>query len=814
MRKYIVTGMSCAACSARVENAVKSLKGVKNCSVNLLTQTLSLDGTVSDEAVIKAVEKAGYGIKADISTFDNSINEKKQIKALLKRLISSSVFLLVLMYISMGYTMWGFPLPDLLAERPLFIGIIQLILTLIVAVINRKFFISGIRAVVKLSPNMDTLVALGSASAFVYSLWQLFLLYKSQSHEVLHNLYFESAAMILTLITVGKLLEAVSKGKTTDAIKKLVNMAPKTATVIRDGTEKTVNADEVLVGDVFLVKAGESIPVDATVIDGGGAVDESVLTGESIPVDKSRDDTVFAATINQSGFLKCVATRVGRETAFSQIIEMVNNATSSKAPISRIADKVSGVFVPVVIFISVLTCAVWLLIGQPFGAALEKAIAVLVISCPCSLGLATPVAIMVGSGVGAKRGILFKNAEILENAGKTDIIVLDKTGTVTKGHPAVTDIIAKDERSLLKIAASAEKNSEHPLSIAVTERAARENVTLFGVQNFEVHSGSGVVAEIDCGTAVGGNLSFIEKYCTVSEEIKQRAKDLSMQGKTPLFFALNSEFIGIIAVADAVKEDSRDAVKKINALGIKTVMLTGDNEYTARAVAKEVGISEVYAQVMPLDKEKKIQELKKQGRVMMVGDGINDAPSLTAADIGVAMASGSDIAANLADIVLMNNRISDVFRAVNLSRKVMINIRENLFWAFVYNCLGIPLAAGVFESLLGLHLSPMFAAAAMSLSSFFVVTNALRINFYNINSCVKRNKKSKEKNTMEIVLKVEGMMCEHCEARVKGVLTAVKGVISAEVDHKDGTAKVVFDKKVKAEKLIKAIEEAGYKVIS
>ncbi len=814
MRKYTVTGMSCAACSARVENAVKGLKGVKTCSVNLLTQTLSLDGTVSDEAVIKAVEKAGYGIKADISTFDNSINEKKQIKALLKRLISSSVFLLVLMYISMGYTMWGFPLPDLLAERPLFIGIIQLILTLIVAVINRKFFISGIRAVVKLSPNMDTLVALGSASAFVYSLWQLFLLYKSQSHEVLHNLYFESAAMILTLITVGKLLEAVSKGKTTDAIKKLVNMAPKTATVIRDGTEKTVNADEVLVGDVFLVKAGESIPVDATVIEGNGAVDESALTGESIPVDKKRDDTVFAATINQSGFLKCVATRVGRETAFSQIIEMVSNATSTKAPISRIADKVSGVFVPVVIFIAIITCIVWLLIGQPFGAALEKAIAVLVISCPCSLGLATPVAIMVGSGVGAKRGILFKNAEILENAGKTDIIVLDKTGTVTKGHPAVTDIIAKDERSLLKIAASAEKNSEHPLSIAVTERAARENVTLFGVQNFEVHSGSGVVAEIDCGTAVGGNLSFIEKYCTVSEEIKQRAKDLSMQGKTPLFFALNSEFIGIIAVADAVKEDSRDAVKKINALGIKTVMLTGDNEYTARAVAKEVGISEVYAQVMPLDKEKKIQELKKQGRVMMVGDGINDAPSLTAADIGVAMASGSDIAANLADIVLMNNRISDVFRAVNLSRKVMINIRENLFWAFVYNCLGIPLAAGVFESLLGLHLSPMFAAAAMSLSSFFVVTNALRINFYNINSCVKRNKKSKEKNTMEIVLKVEGMMCEHCEARVKGVLTAVKGVISAEVDHKDGTAKVVFDKKVKAEKLIKAIEEAGYKVIS
>lgn len=814
MKKYTVTGMNCAACSARVENAVKKINGVDSCSVNLLTNTLSVEGSVSDAVIKKTVEKAGYGIKEAKDISLNAFNDKSHIKRLAIRLISSGVFLILLMYISMGYTMFNFPIPSFLKETPFLIGVTEFILTFIVIIINKDFFISGFKSALKLSPNMDTLVSLGSFAAFIYSVWQLFVLYKSQSLSIIHNLYFESSAMILTLITVGKLLEAISKEKTTDALKSLVKMSPKTATVIRNGVEKNVLADEVLTDDIFIVKAGESIPADAKVIEGYGSVDESALTGESIPVDKRKDDEVFAATINQTGFLKCVATKVGKETVFSQIIEIVSNATSSKAPISRIVDKVSGVFVPIVILIAVITLIIWMFLGQNFGVALEKSISVLVISCPCSLGLATPVAIMVGSGVGAKRGILLKNAEILENAGKTNIVIFDKTGTITKGTPAVTDIISDNKERLLKIAASIEKNSEHPLSYAIVNKALSENINLYDVADYEVHFGSGVSAKINDSLAVGGNLAFVEKYCDISDKTRKLAKDLSEEGKTPLFFAFNSEFLGIISVADAIKEDSKNAIDKLKNLGIKTVMLTGDNKYTASFVAKEVGIDEVYAEVMPIDKEKQVRKFKNIGKTMMVGDGINDAPSLSAADIGVAMANGSDIASNIADIVLMNNRIGDVYYAINLSRNVMINIRENLFWAFLYNCIGIPLAAGVFESVSGWSLSPMFAAAAMSFSSICVVTNALRINFFNINSGKRQKRKVKEKKFMEIVFKVEGMMCPHCEARVKDALQTIKYVINAEPDHKEGTVKVNFDKKVKPEKLIKAIEDAGYKVIS
>lgn len=828
MTQYNVTGMSCAACVSRVEKAVKEVKGVNSCSVSLLTNSMGVDGNANPQEIISAVEKAGYGatLKDNKNTPSKTENdgalkdtETPKLKA---RLIWSLVFLISLMYISMGHIMWGWYLPSILSHNPLAIGLLQLILTAIIMVINQKFFINGFKGLVHKSPNMDTLVALGSGAAFVYSTYALFKMTTvsaDMAHHYLHEFYFESAAMILTLITVGKMLEAHSKGKTTDALKSLMKLAPKTATVLADEVETEVPIEQVKKGDIFIVRPGEQIPVDGIIIDGETAIDESALTGESIPVDKSVGEKVSGGTINQSGFIKCEALRVGEDTTLAQIIKMVSDAAATKAPIAKIADKVSGVFVPIVITIAVITIIVWLLLGQTVGFALARGISVLVISCPCALGLATPVAIMVGNGIGAKNGILFKTAASLEETGRINTVVLDKTGTITSGKPKVTDIICGEnieEEQLLNLAYSLEIKSEHPLAKAIVEKYEEFKITPTEVQNFKALSGNGVTAEINGKTLYGGSLKFISEQISIDENITKTAENLADNGKTPLLFSLDNKLLGIIAVADVIKDDSPTAIKEMQNMGVRVIMLTGDNEKTANAIGKIAGVDEVIADVLPDGKEKVIRTLKDKGKVMMVGDGINDAPALTRADIGVAIGAGSDIAIDSADIVLMNSKLSDVSASIRLSRATLKNIYENLFWAFFYNAVGIPLAAGVFINLFGWELNPMFGAAAMSLSSFCVVSNALRLNFKNIHNSKHDKKiksKIKEKKPMEITMKIEGMMCPHCEASVKKALEGVAEVREAIVNHKDGTAIVTLDADAAPVTLKKAVEEQGYKVI-
>lgn len=833
MEKYNITGMSCASCSARVEKAVKKLDGVNSCSVNLLTNSMVVEGDVKPQAVIKAVEDAGYGANLiDNSKKENKISDEKtdedrEIKGLKLRLFSSIGFLIVLMYISMGHMMWGFPVPKFLGENHLALALVQLLLTGIIMVINQRFFISGFKGLIHKSPNMDTLVALGAGSAFVYSTYVLFTMTSSAINgdhngvmEYSHNLYFESSAMILTLITLGKMLESYSKGKTTNALKGLMSLAPKTATVVREGQNVTVPVEQVLRDDIFVVKPGESIPVDGVVIDGNSAVNESALTGESIPVDKAVGDAVSSGTINQSGFIKCRATKVGEDTTLSQIIKMVSDASATKAPVAKIADKVSGVFVPIVIAIALVTTLVWLAVGNTFGFALARGISVLVISCPCALGLATPVAIMVGSGVGAKNGILFKTAESLENAGKTDYVLLDKTGTITQGEPVVTDIIPYknyNKEQLLTLACSLENKSEHPLAKAITKIAEEKGITPNEVSDFKALVGSGVEGIIDGEKAVGGSLDYISSICKADNEIRVKANTLSNAGKTPLLFAKNSEVLGIIAVADVIKEDSPKAVQELKNMGIQVVMLTGDNEKTANAIGKKAGVHSVIAGVLPRGKEKAVLEYKKKGRVAMVGDGINDAPALTQADVGIAIGTGTDVAIDSADVVLMKSRLTDVSASIRLSRATLRNIHQNLFWAFIYNIVGIPLAAGVWIPVFGWTLSPMFGAFAMSLSSFCVVTNALRLNLVNIHKD-KKYKKSKsidekEKKSMTKTLNIKGMMCPHCEGTVKNALEEIDGVISAEVSHEAGTAIVTLRFDVSENILKKAVTDKGYEVL-
>lgn len=833
MEKYNITGMSCASCSARVEKAVKKLDGVNSCSVNLLTNSMVVEGDVKSQAVIKAVEDAGYGANLiDNSKKENKISDEKtdedrEIKGLKLRLFSSIGFLIVLMYISMGHMMWGFPVPKFLGENHLALALVQLLLTGIIMVINQHFFISGFKGLIHKSPNMDTLVALGAGSAFVYSTYVLFAMTSSAINgdhngvmEYSHNLYFESSAMILTLITLGKMLESYSKGKTTNALKGLMSLAPKTATVVREGQNVTVPVEQVLRDDIFVVKPGESIPVDGVVIDGNSAVNESALTGESIPVDKAVGDAVSSGTINQSGFIKCRATKVGEDTTLSQIIKMVSDASATKAPVAKIADKVSGVFVPIVIAIALVTTLVWLAVGNTFGFALARGISVLVISCPCALGLATPVAIMVGSGVGAKNGILFKTAESLENAGKTDYVLLDKTGTITQGEPVVTDIIPYknyNKEQLLTLACSLENKSEHPLAKAITKIAEEKGITPNEVSDFKALVGSGVEGIIDGEKAIGGSLDYISSICKADNEIRVKANTLSNAGKTPLLFAKNSEVLGIIAVADVIKEDCPKAVQELKNMGIQVVMLTGDNEKTANAIGKKAGVHSVIAGVLPRGKEKAVLEYNKKGRVAMVGDGINDAPALTQADVGIAIGTGTDVAIDSADVVLMKSRLTDVSASIRLSRATLRNIHQNLFWAFIYNIVGIPLAAGVWIPVFGWTLSPMFGAFAMSLSSFCVVTNALRLNLVNIHKDKKYKKskrtKEKEKKTMTKTLNIKGMMCPHCEGTVKKALEEIDGVISAEVSHEAGTAIVTLRFDVSENILKKAVTDKGYEVL-
>lgn len=828
MQQYNVTGMTCAACSARVEKAVKKVPGVTECSVSLLTNSMAVEGTAPQTEIIKAVEAAGYGASlkgAEKEKADGDALADRETPRLVRRLAASLIFLALLMYISMGHMMWGWPLPSALAQNHMWMGLIQLLLTAAVMVINQRFFVSGFKSLFGGSPNMDSLVALGSGAAFVYSTYALFAMTAADNigdsakmMPYMHEFYFESAAMILALITVGKMLEARSKGKTTDALKGLMKLAPKTAVLVRDGKEVTVPAEEVKKGDIFVVRPGESIPVDGVVIEGASAVNESALTGESIPVDKEPGDAVSAATINQSGFIKCEAAKVGEDTALSQIIKMVSDAAATKAPIAKVADKVSGVFVPVVIVIAVITAAIWLLAGKDVGFALARGISVLVISCPCALGLATPVAIMVGNGVGAKNGILFKTASALEQTGKAQIAALDKTGTITSGEPEVTDILPAEGVSaefLLSAAYSLEKKSEHPLAKAILKSAEEKGMTAEEVSDFEVLPGNGLRAVIHGKALSGGNLSFIEGNVKVTEEIKKKAGELSAKGKTPLFFAQDETLLGIIAVADVIKEDSPEAVKQLQRMGIHVVMLTGDNEKTAQAIGAQAGVNEVIAGVLPDGKERVISALKNKGKTIMVGDGINDAPALTRADIGVAIGAGTDIAMDAADVVLMKSRLSDVPAAIRLSRATLRNIHENLFWAFIYNVIGIPLAAGVLIPVFNLRLNPMFAATAMSLSSFCVVTNALRLNWVNIKN-PKRDKKihhNKEENIMKVELKIEGMMCGHCEAHVKQALEAVDGVKEALVSHERGTAEVTLEHEVDMALLKNAVENAGYKVV-
>ena len=831
MKKFNVTGMSCAACSSRVEKAVSKVEGVQSCSVSLLTNSMGVEGSASDESIIAAVEKAGYGASVAGAEKKQSAEtdqlKDKDTPVLMHRLIASVGFLVVLMYISMGHMMWGWPLPAFFADNHIAMGLVQLLLCVIIMVINQKFFISGFKGLIHRSPNMDTLVALGSGASFVYSVYALFAMTDAQVKgnaelvmSYMHEFYFESAAMILTLITVGKMLEAHSKGKTTNALKALLNLAPKKATLLIDGKETEVTVDKVKKGDVFVVRPGESIPVDAEITDGSTAVDESALTGESIPVDKVVGDTVSAGTINKSGFIKCSATAVGEDTALSQIIKMVSDAAATKAPVAKIADKVSGVFVPAVIVIALITIAVWLLCGQTVGYALARGISVLVISCPCALGLATPVAIMVGNGMGARKGILFKTAAALEEAGKTQIAVLDKTGTITKGEPKVTDIIPFEitENELLKYAYSIEVKSEHPLAKAIIVKAEELSLNPYEVTDFKAESGNGLSAEYNGKRIIGGSKKYISSLIGISNDILSKADSLSEEGKTPLFFMKGDKLLGIIAVADVIKDESPQAVKELQNMGIKVVMLTGDNERTAKAVGKLAGVDEVIAGVMPDGKEKVVAELKKQGKVLMVGDGINDAPALTRADIGMAIGSGTDIAIDAADVVFMKSKLTDVPVAVRLSRKTLRNIHENLFWAFIYNVIGIPLAAGVWIPLLGWQLNPMFGAAAMSLSSFCVVTNALRLNFFDITNPKKdrkiKYKSKKDDNAMTKTMKIDGMMCSHCEGRVKQSLEGLAQVSQAEVSHEKGTAVVTLTAEVSNDVLKKTVEDQGYNVIS
>lgn len=835
MKQYNVTGMSCASCVARVEKAVNKVEGVTSCSVNLLTNSMSVDGDVKSSDVISAVEKAGYGasLKGN-SSKENKTNDEPlkdtETPKLKKRLFSSLVFLILLMYISMGHMMWGFPLPSILANNHIAMGLIQLLLTGIIMVINQKFFISGFKALIHRSPNMDTLVALGAGASFIYSVYALFAMTNAQVNndmslvmKYMDEFYFESAGMILTLITLGKMLESYSKGKTTNAIKGLMNLAPKKATILVDNVEKVVPIEEVKIGDIFVVKPGENIPVDGVVIEGESAVNESALTGESIPVDKTVGDNVSGATVNQSGYIKCKATKVGEDTTLSQIIKMVSDASATKAPIAKVADKVSGVFVPIVISIAVVTIIVWLLCGATFGNALVRGISVLVISCPCALGLATPVAIMVGNGVGAKNGILFKNATSLETTGKVSYVLLDKTGTITNGTPVVTDIIPSEnytENDLLSYASSLESKSEHPLAKAVVQKAIDSNIKTLDTTDFKSLTGNGVSAKINGKTIVGGSVKHISSITNVDENIIKQADDLATKGKTPLLFVMDNRLLGIIAVADVVKSDSPKAIKELQNMGIKVVMVTGDNEKTAQAIAKESGVDEVIAGVLPDGKEKVVTQYKQKGMVAMVGDGINDAPALTRADIGIAIGAGTDVAIDSADIVLMKSKLTDVSGAIRLSRGTLRNIHENLFWAFIYNIIGIPLAAGVFIESLGWQLNPMFAAAAMSLSSFCVVTNALRLNLFKMYNSSKdykiknklKNTNVKERKTMEKILKIEGMMCGHCEMHVKKALEALDGVKSAKVSHKDAIAVVTLEKEISDDVLKQAILEEGYEV--
>ena len=832
MRQYNVNGMSCAACVARVEKAVSKVDGVTSCSVSLLTNSMGVEGTVSEQAIIAAVENAGYsasvkGAPAADSTSANQADAlaDRETPVLRRRLLASLGFLLVLMYVSMGHTMWNWPLPAFFDQNPVAIGLVQLLLSAIVMVINQKFFTSGFKSLWNKAPNMDTLVAMGSAASFLYSTYALFAMtgalasgHPEHAAHYLHEFYFESAAMILTLITVGKMLEAHSKGKTTNALKSLMNLAPKTATVLADGMEKVVSIEQVKKGDVFVVRPGESIPVDGVVLEGSSAINEAALTGESIPVDKTVGDSVSAATLNQSGFLRCEATRVGEDTTLSQIIKMVSDAAATKAPIAKVADKVSGVFVPVVISIAIITTIIWLLVGQTFGFALARGISVLVISCPCALGLATPVAIMVGNGKGAKNGILFKTAASLEEAGKVRVVALDKTGTITSGEPRVTDLLPADgltEEELLAFAYALEEKSEHPLARAIVMEAEKRSLTSQEVADFKILPGNGLTATLNDEVLCGGSMAFAVKHATVTADIQKHAEELAAQGKTPLFFLKGGKLLGVIAVADAIKEDSPEAVKQLQGMGIHVVMLTGDNERTANAVGKLAGVDEVIAGVLPDGKEAVIRRLKHKGKVAMVGDGINDAPALTRADIGIAIGAGTDIAIDAADVVLMNSKLSDVPAAIRLSRATLKNIHENLFWAFIYNTIGIPLAAGAFISLFGWQLNPMFGAAAMSLSSFCVVSNALRLNLFDLYSTKKdrKIKFAKETKPMEKTMKINGMMCPHCSGRVKKVLEALPEVDEAVVSHEAGTAILTLNAPVADEVLKKTVEDQGYEVI-
>ena len=842
MEQYRVTGMTCAACQARVEKVVSNVPGVTDVSVSLLTNSMGVEGTATSADIVAAVEKAGYhasvkGAQMESSQGAEALADTETPK-LLKRLIISLIFLIPLMYLSMGHMMWNWSLPGFLNNNHVGMGLAQLLFTVIIMVINQRFFISGFTSLIHRAPNMDTLVAMGATAAFGYSTYALFAMTVAQTAgndklvmSYMHEFYFESAAMILTLITLGKTLEAYSKGKTTDALKSLMNLAPKMATVVRNEQELLISANQVKKGDIFLVKPGESIPVDGIVLEGNSAIDEAALTGESIPVDKAVGDTVSAATINQSGFIKCEATRVGEDTTLSQIIKMVSDAAATKAPIAKIADKVSGIFVPAVITIAIITIIGWLLAGESVGFALARGISVLVISCPCALGLATPVAIMVGNGVGAKHGILFKTAVSLEEAGKVDIVALDKTGTITNGQPKVTDILPVDgisEQELLETAFSLEKKSEHPLAKAIVEYGEEKNFTVSVVDNFKAVPGNGLTGTLNEETLIGGNLLFIEKSLSISKELKHRAEQLASAGKTPLFFAKENRLLGMIAVADVIKEDSPQAIKELKAMGIRVVMLTGDNERTAKAIGEQAGVDNVIAGVLPDGKESVIQALGKKGKVAMVGDGINDAPALTRADVGIAIGAGTDVAMDAADVVLMKSKLADVPAAIRLSRGVLRNIHENLFWAFFYNTIGIPLAAGLLIPVLGWKLNPMFGAAAMSLSSFCVVTNALRLNLLNIRSTKKDKKKKnaidvslininnnekKEVNEMTKTMNIKGMMCGHCEATVKKALEALPEVASAEVSHEKGTAVVTLEKEIADDVLKKTVEDKDYEVV-
>jgi P-type Cu2+ transporter len=841
LKQYNVTGMSCAACSSRVEKAVSKVPGVESCSVSLLTNSMGVEGTASPDEIISAVERAGYEAAekgssdaindATADSYENNMLKDTETPALKKRLIASVSVLAVLMYFSMGAMMWGWPLPGFLEGNHEAMGILQLILSAVIMVINQKFFISGFKSLWHRSPNMDTLVALGSGAAFVYSTYALFAMTGAQIDadmdsvmKYMHEFYFESAAMILALITVGKMLEARSKGKTTDALKGLMKLAPKSAVILKDGIEMQVPVKQVKKGDIFVVRPGENIPVDGVVKDGISAVNESALTGESIPVDKGPEDTVSAATINQSGFLKCEATRVGEDTTLSQIIKMVSEAAATKAPIAKVADKVSGVFVPAVIAIAAVTVIGWLIAGQTIGFALARGISVLVISCPCALGLATPVAIMVGNGIGAKNGILFKTAVSLEETGKMQIVALDKTGTITKGEPRVTDIVVSSsvtEESLLHYAYSLEIKSEHPLAKAVVEMAEEKGVKAEEVSEFKIMPGNGLSARMNGALIVGGSLSFAQSSMGVSVDLRNKADRLAREGKTPLFFGKDGDVLGMIAVADVIKEDSHKAVKQLQNMGIKVVMITGDNEQTAKAIGKQAGVDQVIAGVLPEGKEEAIRGLQEEGKTAMVGDGINDAPALTRANMGIAIGAGTDVAIDAADVVLMNSSLMDVPTAIRLSRLTLRNIHQNLFWAFIYNVIGIPLAAGVWIHLLGWQLNPMFAAAAMSLSSFCVVTNALTLNLFNIRNTKhdhKRKNKHKqvkeEEITMEKTIRIEGMMCQHCEATVKKTLEELDGVKSAQVSHEKGTAVVDMVSPLSDNVLKKAVEDKDYKVTS